>query len=575
MNAADPVAESSSEGLRREIAVSWWRSQLWGIDPAVHVTAMPSRPLFDGDERLRQSVQPVLDALTEKLAGLHAAMILADHRAVVVDRRATTAAVMAELDRLAITAGSAFGEGDVGTNAIGTAVEERRLVRVAGAEHYAEILKHLWCYGVPLLHPLTRRLVGVLDLTFPPEEDHPLMPAFMKDAACEIEQVLAEWASLRERAQLDYFLALGRRSRRAVLATMDDAILLNRWAREIHPVDQAALVRAATGVPNREHGAVLELGSGSGGIPMSVRLHTRADDVRFPGVVLEVIPSRVRRQRRRAARTGLTGLVGDSAAWRVFCERVERAAAAGPPLLLAGEAGTGKLAVAQALHRESGRVRLSVLDVASVDADGRSAWIRGLRLGLSDSTSTVVIRHLELADRALGAAVGAEIDRSGPPPARFIGTLDTGGAAPSAPQALLDRFCLRVDVPPLRDRRDDIEGLVRCFVGRHAPGRELRFHPEALAVLRVAEMPGNVQELESVVMGIAALQRSGDVLVGDLPELGRGAPTHLTAVQRAERETIVKALAAAQGNKVAAAVALGLSRATLYRRLLSYGIEPG
>jgi Transcriptional activator of acetoin/glycerol metabolism len=86
-------------------------------------------------------------------------------------------------------------------------------------------------------------------------------------------------------------------------------------------------------------------------------------------------------------------------------------------------------------------------------------------------------------------------------------------------------------------------------------------------------MPGNVRELESVVMGIAALQRSGDVLVGDLPELGAGAPTHLTAVQRAERETIVKALAAAQGNKVAVAAALGLSRATLYRRLVSYGIN--
>jgi DNA-binding NtrC family response regulator len=196
-----------------------------------------------------------------------------------------------------------------------------------------------------------------------------------------------------------------------------------------------------------------------------------------------------------------------------------------------------------------------------------------LRLGLRDSASTLVIRHLELADRALGAAVGAEIDRGGSPPARVIGTLDTGGAAPSAPQALLVRFCLRVDVPPLRDRRDDIEGLMRCFVGRHAPGRELRFHPEALAVLRVAEMPGNVKELERVVIGIAALQRSGDVLVGDLPELGRGAPTHLTAVQRAERETIVKALAAAQGNKVAAATALGLSRATLYRRLVSYAIE--
>jgi DNA-binding NtrC family response regulator len=291
-------------------------------------------------------------------------------------------------------------------------------------------------------------------------------------------------------------------------------------------------------------------------------------------VVLELIPCRARRRQGGAARPGLTGLVGESAAWRAFCARVERAAAAGPPLLLAGEAGTGKLSVAEALHRESGRVRFSVFDVASLDADGRAAWIRGLRLALDDSTATVVLRHLELADCALAAAVGAEIDRSSPPPARVIGTVVTGGAAPPASQTLLNRFCLRVDVPPLRDRRDDIEGLVRCFVERHASQRALRFHPEVLAVLRAAEMPGNVRELESVVMGIVALRRSGDVLVGDLPPLGRNAPTHLTAVQRAERETIVKALTAAEGNKVAAAAALGLSRATLYRRLVAYGIEP-
>jgi transcriptional regulator of acetoin/glycerol metabolism len=161
--------------LRPEIALSWWRSELLGVRPEVPVEALRSEPLLDADERLRRSVQPVLDELVTRLAGTNSAIILADHRAVLLDRRGTTFAITAEMDRLGIYSGHAFAEWCVGTNAVGTAAEERRLVRVAGTEHYAAIFKHLSCYGVPLVHPFNRRLVGILDLTFPVRDEHPLM----------------------------------------------------------------------------------------------------------------------------------------------------------------------------------------------------------------------------------------------------------------------------------------------------------------------------------------------------------------------------------------------------------------
>ena len=62
---------------------------------------------------------------------------------------------------------------------------------------------------------ITRRLTGVLDLTFPPEEEHPLMPFYMKEAARRIQEILAEWASLRQRAQFECFVNLGKRGQRA------------------------------------------------------------------------------------------------------------------------------------------------------------------------------------------------------------------------------------------------------------------------------------------------------------------------------------------------------------------------
>jgi transcriptional regulator with AAA-type ATPase domain len=228
--------------------------------------------------------------------------------------------------------------------------------------------------------------------------------------------------------------------------------------------------------------------------------------------------------------------------------------------------------VAQALHIRSRRAHLTVLDVATVMADGKAQWLRAARQALDDADSTVVVQHLQLCDAALAAAVTAEIDRARAG-ARLVGTLITGSAETER-QSLLDRFCLRLEVPPLRDRREDVEALVRCFVSRHASGRSLRFHPEAVAVLRSADLPGNVRQLERVVAGLAAARRGGDILPVDLPVLGPAGPSHLSAMERAERDAIVKALREVDGNKAAAAIRLGISRPTLYRKLIIYGIEP-
>ncbi|HEY3239205.1 MAG TPA: helix-turn-helix domain-containing protein, partial [Acidimicrobiia bacterium] len=76
------------------------------------------------------------------------------------------------------------------------------------------------------------------------------------------------------------------------------------------------------------------------------------------------------------------------------------------------------------------------------------------------------------------------------------------------------------------------------------------------------------------VAGLAAARRGGDILPADLPVLGPAGPSHLTAMERAERDAIVKALREVHGNKAAAAIRLGISRPTLYRKLIIYGIEP-
>jgi transcriptional regulator of acetoin/glycerol metabolism len=97
--------------------------------------------------------------------------------------------------------------------------------------------------------------------------------------------------------------------------------------------------------------------------------------------------------------------------------------------------------------------------------------------------------------------------------------------------------------------------------------------PDALALLRASELSGNAREVERVVVGVAAVRRTGDVTAADLCEIEVAGPRHLTALQRSERELIINALAYAGGNKRAAAKELGISRTTLYRRIEEYRID--
>ena len=545
---------------RPEIEASWRRSTLYGVKSSLDAVSVGAEPFLDRDEELRRSVEAVLDRLVEDLAGTSSGLILADHRPVVIDRRATSPQLLEAMDALGIVPGLPCSEERLGTNAVGTAAEERRLVRVAGEEHFADAFKHLSCFGAPLVNPLTRRLVGVLDLTFPAADEHPAMRALLAEAARRIQDLLRDRSSARQRAQFECFMSVGRNSKRAVVSVLDEAVLLNRWARTLDPVDQATLEHLATDPDLREHGTVVEVVLGNGD-PTPVRIHTRDGSVSFLGAILEVlVPSGPRLKREPVAM--LDGLVGRADSWKAFLADVVRLAEGEVPLLLTGESGVGKFTVVEAIHRRSARRDLRVIDVAT-EAD----WLEQAFTLFGDQRATVVLRHLEHSGSEVRSLLAAlESSRSA-----VFGTLTTDADRPLR-QELLDRFC-RVEVPPLAERSEDIPALVDAFLTRHGSPPTCRLNPAALAVLRSTEFPGNVRQLETLVISLLATHHGGPVRVEDLPAWTRKAPLHLTPMERVERNTIGRALRATDGNKSAAAASLGISRATLYRKLHIYRIE--
>jgi transcriptional regulator of acetoin/glycerol metabolism len=138
---------------------------------------------------------------------------------------------------------------------------------------------------------------------------------------------------------------------------------------------------------------------------------------------------------------------------------------------------------------------------------------------------------------------------------------------------LLQHFTESVPVPPLRHRIEDIRDLVPHFLQRHAPGRPIAVAPGAMQILLRGAWPGNVAELERALRRALARRHTGQITVADLPDSCHATSRHvLSEWECIERDAIIRALRESNDDKIKAAVRLGISRATIYRKIRSFGI---
>lgn len=133
-------------------------------------------------------------------------------------------------------------------------------------------------------------------------------------------------------------------------------------------------------------------------------------------------------------------------------------------------------------------------------------------------------------------------------------------------------------IPPLRDRRDEIESLAKAFIRRFAEAPFPALSEAALSALRTYDWPGNVRELRNVMERATVLAGDGPIVPKHFPAevRGEGGSTDgslKSELDAIEKQRIVDALAACDGNQTKAAEKLGIARRTLIKRLDQYGIE--
>ncbi|TCK26918.1 sigma-54-dependent Fis family transcriptional regulator [Pseudonocardia endophytica] len=575
------VDDALSPGsVRGPILASWIRSRELSV-PADHLE-LPYETAAEPDTPLLRAARPVVAELADQFATEPVSLILCDADGVVLERRTGDSTLNQHLDKVWLAPGFSYAERYVGTNGIGTALEGRRATEVFGCEHYVEHLEDLACAGAPIRHPVSGKVVGVIDLTCWRREANALMVATASSMARRIEENLLEQSGRRELTLLQDYLTTVQRSSGAVFAVSDDLLMMNDRARElIDPADQAPLLADAGEAlrSGRARQLVVDLPSGA-----CARVHCRPSwsDGGVSGGILQVkLTSREPAAVRPAHPTITTALpaaVGSGALWAKCCQAVDRHFRTREWLVLEGEQGSGRTTLARAthqMHTPAGHVR--VLDAE----DFGPRWMAEVNEELSTGGGTLVLQRVDRLSASAAQALTDALE-----PHRESTDLErpwvvaTRGpmpdAHPDAPELteLLGVFPRTIEVPPLRHHIEDVAELVPYLLSRLTRGADLTCSPEAMRVLMRNRWPGNVEQLYQVLRKVVARRRTGVIRPDDLPAETRAITRRvLTPLEAIECDAIVDALIDADGNKAEAARRLGMSRATIYRKIRGYGIS--
>ncbi|RMH82660.1 sigma-54-dependent Fis family transcriptional regulator [Pseudomonas sp. AOB-7] len=621
--AADPLHESRQarlkllhegelpEGLlREEIHASWRRSLGHGLNCLEHDALGLQQDndlqlLLDSNRLLIDAATPELEYLVSQ-QGKAGLVILGDAQANILALEGQTQ-LLKDLGLRDLRPGSCWSESLRGTNALGTAVLEGRPTLINCGEHYLDRLSRFSCTSVPIRDP-RGRVVGVLDLTRDGVMSQPQDNlATLLLAASNIESRLfascyPEHLVLAFHARPQY---LGSAWHGLLALSLDGEVLAaNQQACELLQIGREALLgrRSSDLLGSRSPQFIARLLQGG---VSSVQTAKGEFYFRALQVPRHTSLAGVPLQSPRSAPTKPT-LLDDLAAGDSRFARALRMASQGLagdlPVLLLGETGTGKEVVARALHQASARADRPFVAVncAAIPEGLIESELFGYRDGAFTGSRK-------------GGMVGRLMQAHG-------GTLflDEIGDMPLALQARLLRVLQERKVAPLgAGEEQDIDVAVICATHRdlkrlvqdksfredlyyRVNGVSLRLPAlrergelssmialvlEKLGAEQVSldkdlaelfagyDWPGNIRQLEMVLRAALAMREPGETVLG-LDHLTDSLLDELTAscrqpgsIRESELELIRGALARHQGNVSAAADALGISRATLYRKL--------
>jgi transcriptional regulator of acetoin/glycerol metabolism len=587
------------------ILASWRRCRQQGLVAADRPSVAPIErhalgALQERHEALRRMCRPELEALYASANHAGSIVVLTAPDGFILDALGN-ADFLDKAARVALRPGVPWSEASIGTNAIGTALFERRPIEVRGGEHFYAPHRVLSCSASPIFDP-HGQVVGVLDLSGEASIHHLHALGMVQLAVEQIEHRLFE----RDFAGADIVRI---QPDPALLGTAREGMLVfeghrlvaaNRHALGLLGMDWSELGKRrydelfASALPSPGDVASMRCQTGD-------MVHARRDVRHAAAIPVSRRPAVSIRPLRSPANVFDAEL--DTA-----IDRQVRLLDADITVLLQGETGSGKEVVARELHRRGARaqapfvaVNCASLPEGLIESE-LFGYLPGAFTGARREGAPGLLREaqggvlfldeigdmpLSLQSRLLRVLQEREVTPLGGGRAHAIDVrviaashrdLATAVAHGEFRADLYYRIAQSVmPLPALREHRDLAATIRRLWTALGAEQIPMRLHPDVIERLAAAPWPGNVRELVGLLRSLMALGTVGATLgVEDLPASLRGSaattpavpqPKRAGSLQLLEAQAIDQALAASRGNMVAAARQLGISRSTLYRRI--------
>ncbi len=525
-----------------EIVSSWSRSRGAGVDP--DRALLPAVVLGEtGGRRLASVAEPVLQALAEQCRDSDAWAMLLDRECVQVAPIFGDEAIVREGQQRGGGVGATFREESVGTNGAGISLERLEPFMVVGEEHYRRSEHTLVSVGVPLRDGFGR-MAGLFVMCQRMRSANHMIVPYARSIARAIDEQIAVTADGDERALFEAYSRHSRRPSLAVVGLSENVFVANTAAQQIlrDPAENDLLRRSVLDVTRGGRSRLITLRLGED----RFRVHCRVVELsrgRF-GAVASLT---------RAPETPLTAVASPSA---VGADPIERAHGLDLPALVVGEPGSGRA------HRVLSTVACAQIDAASAASDP-SAWFA--RLDSLAATGPVLVRHVDAVPDDLRARVHEALRAL---PGWVAATATT---VPDGAEAV---FAVTVETPPLRERVRELPGIVdEMLADLGAP--QVTCAPEVMTVLTRHSWPGNLAQLRRVLAGALVVMTDSVISIDDVPRevAAGGRRPREGLLARTERELLFEALRTQNWNRDDAARVLGISRATMYRRIRQFGFQ--
>jgi len=619
------------------IQESWQRSrQIFGdrLSPFIETGITSSLPIIPDDEADLMTISlPHLEDIYQSTKDADCVVLIANHEARVLAYEGNRS-VINIMERLGLRVGEIWSEATIGTSAIGLSLVTAMPTEVHGAEHYLRQYHTFSTAAAPIYDEdgVMTGLIGLVSL-YQDSQDYSLA------------LVMSVAQAITSQLQTNMFIEQANehlRQMNTILEAVTDGILTWSIDGRVDHINQ----RAA---------GMLDL------IPTTILGKRVTDVIDFPDRIIEAmeneedltdVEAKLQAGRRilscfmtlRPIRSGAFGVTGFVAllrpssqvrrlvnqqvgtqasltindiltrarSFRAIVRQAEVAARASAPVLLLGEAGVGKNALARAIHNAGPRSGKPFLPIncRAIPHELMLEELLGLE-GASDVASrpskfeladggTLFLEQIDYLSFEMQAILQQVLDtrhilrlgggRAIPVNVRIIVATTSDIEELVANQAFSSQLyyslrVFRLEIPPLRKRPEDIPLLANQFLMRFSTdsGQPYHISDAAMEVLLKYPWPGNVREMQGVLERAQLNNLNGTINVTDLPEnvrqgrvilSGTPEPQPVLTFSDMEREAIIRAGWAYEGNVSHMADALGVGRTTLWRKMKQFEIQP-